>query len=97
MEDGEQHAGDADADAGLDEQDSQLLALDRVRRQHGVVEEVAAEDDPGDAGDGYGYRDGEYLLTTYEAVGNGDDVEVRIVSRQGEYESAFDTLEIELL
>lgn len=36
-----------------------------------------------DAGDGYGYQQGDFLATTYEAVRTGDDVVVRIVGAEG--------------
>jgi alpha-glucosidase len=36
-----------------------------------------------DAGDGFGYQKGEYLLTTYRAVSTGDGVEVSVSSSEG--------------
>ncbi len=36
-----------------------------------------------DAGDGFAYRQGDYLLTTYRATRNGDKVEVAISSSEG--------------
>lgn len=66
-----------------------LVSLDEGGRARGQLYE--------DAGDGYGYRQGEYLLTTYEAIDDGRGVDVQIVGRQGTYRSRFDALRVEVL
>lgn len=52
-----------------------LVCLD----EHGFASGVLYED----AGDGYGYLEGEYLLTTYVAERSGGDVVVRIAAEEG--------------
>jgi alpha-glucosidase len=37
-----------------------------------------------DAGEGYGYVEGDYLLTTYVAERSGDELSVRVESAEGE-------------
>ncbi len=68
-----------------------LVSLDESGRAEGRLYE--------DAGEGQGYREGEYLFTTYEAVWNEEDqnVEVRVASREGKYQSPFDAVRVELL
>ena len=66
-----------------------LVSLDEHGRACGQLYE--------DAGDGYGYRNGDHLVTTYEAVHDGNEVDVRIVDRRGAYQSRFDALHVELL
>jgi alpha-glucosidase len=50
-----------------------------------------------DAGDGFGYRDGDYLLTTYEAVLRGGELEVRVAREEGRRARADRALRVELL
>jgi alpha-glucosidase len=50
-----------------------------------------------DAGDGLGYQRGEYLLSTFEASVTNGQAEVRVVRREGRYESAFDELVVVLV
>lgn len=52
-----------------------VVALDDAGRASGMLYE--------DAGDGYGYRDGEYLLTRYRAQRVGQDVIVEVESSEG--------------
>jgi alpha-glucosidase len=52
-----------------------LVCLD----DHGLASGQLYED----AGDGYGYQKGEYLLTTYEAVRQGHEVTVRVAKIEG--------------
>jgi alpha-glucosidase len=52
-----------------------LVSLDENGRAEGRLYE--------DAGDGYGYRSGDYLLTTYEARRVDDDVVVRVAHQEG--------------
>ena len=54
------------------------VSLDADGRAQGVLYE--------DAGDGYGYQAGDYLLTTYSAMRVDNTVEVRIVSEEGDRE-----------
>ena len=53
-----------------------LVSLDADGRARGVLYE--------DAGEGYGYQEGDYLLTTYSAEQLGNTVEVRIASEEGD-------------
>ena len=55
-----------------------MVSLDADGRAQGVLYE--------DAGEGYGYQEGDYLLTTYSAEQVGDTVEVRIASEEGDRE-----------
>ena len=52
-----------------------MVSLDADGRAEGVLYE--------DDGDGYGYKTGDYLLTTYSAVRSGDRVEVSVASEEG--------------
>lgn len=52
-----------------------LVNLDDAGRSVGTLYE--------DAGDGYGYQKGEYLLTTYVAERKGDSVEVSVLKTEG--------------
>jgi alpha-glucosidase len=52
-----------------------IVSLDAQGRAEGVLYE--------DAGEGYGYQAGDYLLTTYSAQQVDDTVEVRIASEEG--------------
>jgi alpha-glucosidase len=52
-----------------------VVSLDKQGRAAGRLYE--------DDGDGYAYRDGNYLLTTYEAVRQGDEVIVRVAHAEG--------------
>jgi alpha-glucosidase len=52
-----------------------MVSLDADGRAQGVLYE--------DAGEGYGYQEGDYLLTAYSAEQVGDTVEVRIASEEG--------------
>jgi len=53
-----------------------LVCLDKNGRAEGMLYE--------DAGDGYGYQKGEFLLTTYAAKKNRDDVLVTIKHEEGD-------------
>jgi alpha-glucosidase len=53
-----------------------VVSLDAEGRAQGVLYE--------DTGEGYGYQEGDYLLTTYSAERVGDTVEVRIASEEGD-------------
>lgn len=52
-----------------------LVSLDEEGRAEGRLYE--------DAGDGFGYRSGDYRLTTYEAVYENGSVDIRIKSEEG--------------
>jgi alpha-glucosidase len=52
-----------------------IIALDAEGKASGALYE--------DAGDGYGYKKGDYLLTTYSAVRSGDSVRVKVQSVEG--------------
>ena len=54
------------------------MSLDADGHAQGVLYE--------DTGEGYGYQEGDYLLTTYSAEQLGDTVEVRIASEEGDRE-----------
>jgi alpha-glucosidase len=47
-----------------------------------------------DAGDGYGYETGDYLLTRYAAVQSGDTVEVLVASAEGDRQRPTRTIEV---
>jgi len=53
-----------------------LVSLDANGRAQGVLYE--------DAGDGYGYQNGDYLFTTYSAEQAEGEVRVRIESEEGD-------------
>ncbi|KAF0093204.1 MAG: alpha-glucosidase [Puniceicoccaceae bacterium 5H] len=53
-----------------------MVSLDEDGQARGTLYE--------DDGDGFDYREGDYLLTTYEAVRQGDEVTVRVVSTEGD-------------
>ena len=53
-----------------------VVSLDADGQAQGVLYE--------DTGDGYGYQEGDYLLTTYSAERVGDTVEVRITAEEGD-------------
>jgi alpha-glucosidase len=55
-----------------------VVSLDADGHAQGVLYE--------DAGEGYGYQEGDYLLTTYSAEQVGDTVELRIASEEGDRE-----------
>jgi len=50
-----------------------------------------------DAGDGYSYREGDYLLTTYEATRNNGELDVRIAHQDGERPRPIRDLHVEVL
>ena len=50
-----------------------------------------------DAGEGFGYREGEYLLTTYRAVSRDGAVEVRVAEQEGHRPRPERELRVELL
>jgi alpha-glucosidase len=66
-----------------------IVSLDEGGKAQGQLYE--------DAGNGFGYREGDYLLTTYEAVSKNGHVEVRIVREEGQYTRPPRDLHIELL
>lgn len=66
-----------------------LVALDDEGQAEGVLYE--------DFGDGWEFRDGEYRLTTYRAVREGDAVLVRAVRRDGRWNAPERTLRVRLL
>lgn len=66
-----------------------IVSLDASGRASGRLYE--------DAGDGFGYRDGDYLLTTYEAVSSDGAVEVRVSSEEGKRQRPRRELHVELL
>ena len=53
-----------------------LVCLDGNGRAEGTLYE--------DAGEGYGYQNGEFLQTTYAAEKNGDDIAVTIKHEEGD-------------
>ena len=63
-----------------------LVSLDIEGRALGSLYE--------DDGDGYGYRQGDYLLTSYEAERVGDAVELRIASEEGSRPRPERTIEV---
>jgi alpha-glucosidase len=66
-----------------------LIALDADGRAEGVLYE--------DAGEGYGYQAGDYLLTTYAAEQVGDEVQVRIASEEGDRVRPNRTVEVSVV
>ena len=50
-----------------------------------------------DAGEGFGYREGDYLLTTYRAALNDDVVEISIATEEGQRPRPARELHVELL
>jgi alpha-glucosidase len=66
-----------------------VVSLDGFGRAEGRLYE--------DAGDGFGYREGHYLLTRYEAVLLGGLVEVRIGRQEGRWPRPSRELHIEVL
>jgi alpha-glucosidase len=69
-------SGGQSADEACDGPITLLVSLD----EHGQAEGRLYEDD----GDGFGHREGNYLLSTYRATLRGDRVEVRVTRRQGQ-------------
>jgi alpha-glucosidase len=63
-----------------------VISLDAEGRAQGVLYE--------DAGEGYGYQTGDYLLTTYTAEQVDNTVEVRIASEEGDRERPERTIDI---
>ena len=63
-----------------------LVSLDAEGNAEGVLYE--------DAGEGYGYQEGDYLLTTYAAAQDGDVVEVTVVSEEGDRERPDRTVQV---
>ena len=53
-----------------------IIALNEIGEATGTLYE--------DAGDGFGYREGDFLLTTYEAERVGDTVTVRVAGTEGD-------------
>jgi alpha-glucosidase len=66
-----------------------LVSLDAVGRASGHLYE--------DAGEGFGYRDGDYLLTTYQAALSGGCVEVSVAREEGDRSRPVRELHVELL
>jgi alpha-glucosidase len=66
-----------------------MISLDRHGRAEGQLYE--------DAGDGFGYRTGEYLLTKYQAEQGGRTVSVRVAQTTGHRVRAQRPVAIELL
>ena len=66
-----------------------IVSLDASGRAQGRLYE--------DAGDGFGYREGDYLLTTYEAVLRDGALEVRVAQEEGRRARADRELRVELL
>ncbi|MFZ4431394.1 MAG: DUF5110 domain-containing protein, partial [Phycisphaerales bacterium] len=50
-----------------------------------------------DAGEGFGYRKGEFALTTYEAKVQGDGVVVKVAKREGSMQLPKRTVKVALL
>ena len=50
-----------------------------------------------DAGDGFAYRDGDYLLTTYRAERQGDEVVVKVSEADGQRARPSRVVQVELL
>ncbi|MCG3125014.1 MAG: Oligosaccharide 4-alpha-D-glucosyltransferase [Phycisphaerales bacterium] len=65
------------------------VALDRNGKATGTLYE--------DAGDGYGYQKGEYLLTTYVAQRSGDTVTIRVLGAEGNQPRPARKLVVKLL
>lgn len=66
-----------------------LVSLDAHGRAQGRLYE--------DAGDGYGYRRGEYRLTTYRAERQGDTVKVGVAGREGHWPAAARPVVVQLV
>jgi len=66
-----------------------IVSLDEDGKARGQLYE--------DAGDGYGYREGDYLLTTYEATLNNAELDVRIAHQDGERRRPTRDLHVEVL
>jgi len=66
-----------------------LVCLDELGKAKGVLYE--------DAGDGYGYENGEYLLTTYCAEKHGDRVIIRMNDEEGELKRPDRVVNIEII
>jgi alpha-glucosidase len=66
-----------------------LVSLDGFGRAEGRLYE--------DAGDGFGYREGQYLRTSYEAVFQAGVLEVRIARSEGRWPRPFRELRVEVL
>jgi len=66
-----------------------FVSLDAAGRARGRLYE--------DAGEGFGYLDGDYLLTTYEARRTGTEVEVSVVRQEGRRPRTARTLSVVLL
>lgn len=66
-----------------------IVSLDERGRAEGRLYE--------DAGDGFGYRDGDYLLTTYAATLENGEVHVRIARQEGNRPRSQSEFDIELL
>jgi alpha-glucosidase len=68
-------AGGQTTDEAFDGPLTLLISLDASGHARGCLYE--------DAGDGFGYRDGDYLLTTFEAARTDTGVDVRVLHEQG--------------
>jgi alpha-glucosidase len=66
-----------------------LISLDATGKALGRLYE--------DAGEGFGYRDGQYLLTTYQAVLKDGVVEVSIVAQEGRRPRPARALDVQVL
>lgn len=66
-----------------------IVCLDNNGYAEGILYE--------DAGEGFGYRNGEYSLTTYEAKTEGDKVIVRIKNREGKWSPDDRVIRVELV
>ncbi len=82
-------AGGQTTDEAFDGPLRLLVSLDADGRARGRLYE--------DAGEGFGYRDGDYLLTTFEAVESGTGVEVRVVHEEGRRPHSDRELRVEVL
>jgi len=66
-----------------------LICLDENNKSNGMLYE--------DAGDGYGYEHGEYLLTTYNAEKQGDKVIIKIANEKGSMKRPNRTANIRII
>jgi alpha-glucosidase len=66
-----------------------LVCLDELGKARGVLYE--------DAGDGYGYQHGKYLLTTYSAEKQGNKVTVKIAAEEGNMKRPHRAANIEIV
>ncbi|UCH29878.1 MAG: DUF5110 domain-containing protein [Myxococcales bacterium] len=66
-----------------------IVALDEEGKAEGRLYE--------DAGDGFGYREGDYLLTTYEATLQDGDVVVRVAHQEGQRKPVYREVHVEVL